>query len=142
MTSALLNVSAPVKSSGVAYLWWFFLGTLGAHKFYLRRPAMGLLYASTVGLLGVGLLWDLFTIPFQVRQANARLGLVAPGKYGSDRARIPSPSEPDHRPDEARFAGIDAKIAELVAQRASRRPVSAPANTSIDKPVFGLRKAQ
>lgn len=59
------------KSVGVTYLLWLLLGILGAHKFYLGRPGMGVLYLLTAGLLGVGLLVDLFTIPSQVRTANA-----------------------------------------------------------------------
>ena len=139
MTSVSLNASVPMKSSGVAYLWWFFFGTLGVHKFYLGRPAMGVLYALSVGLLGVGLLWDLFTIPLQVKAANARLGFAAPNTYGSGRAHAASSSEPDYHDDDARFAGIDARIAELAAQRANQRPVAATATPLIDGPVFGQR---
>ena len=139
MTSASLNASVPMKSSGVAYLWWFFFGTLGVHKFYLGRPGMGVLYALSVGLLGVGLAWDLFTIPFQVKAANARLGFAAPNQYGSGRAHSASSSEPDYHEDDGRFAGIDARIAELAAQRANQRPVAAPASPSISRPVFGQR---
>lgn len=29
------------KSAGVAYLLWFFLGTFGAHRFYLKRTMSG-----------------------------------------------------------------------------------------------------
>ena len=60
----------PLKTSGAAYLWWLFLGGFGAHKFYLGRPGMGVLYLLTFGLLWVGLIWDLFTLPGQVRRAN------------------------------------------------------------------------
>jgi TM2 domain-containing membrane protein YozV len=60
----------PLKTSGAAYLWWLFLGGFGAHKFYLGRPGMGILYLLTFGLLWVGLIWDLFTLPGQVRRAN------------------------------------------------------------------------
>ncbi|MET3594662.1 TM2 domain-containing membrane protein YozV [Mesorhizobium shonense] len=31
------RVTNEAKSAGVAYLLWFFLGTLGAHRFYLAR---------------------------------------------------------------------------------------------------------
>jgi TM2 domain-containing membrane protein YozV len=63
----------PLKTSGTAYLWWLFLGAVGAHKFYLGRPGLGVLYMLTFGLFWVGLIWDLFTIPGQVRRANERL---------------------------------------------------------------------
>lgn len=58
------------KSTGVAYLLWFFLGALGAHKFYLGRIGMGIAYIFTLGFLGIGLLIDLFTLPKQTREAN------------------------------------------------------------------------
>jgi len=67
------SFTIPLKSTGTAYLWWFFLGGLGAHKFYLGRPAMGVIYMLTLGLLFVGVLVDLFTIPGQVRKANRLL---------------------------------------------------------------------
>jgi hypothetical protein len=59
------------KSTGVAYLLWFFLGVFGAHKFYLGRVGMGFAYLFTLGFLSVGLWIDLFTLPRQIRQANA-----------------------------------------------------------------------
>jgi TM2 domain-containing membrane protein YozV len=68
-----VQVSLPLKSTGTAYLWWFFLGALGAHKFYLGRPLMGIIYAFTIGLLFLGLLWDLFTLPSQVRRTNRKI---------------------------------------------------------------------
>lgn len=60
------------KSTGTAYLLWFFVGALGAHKFYLGKTGTGVLYLLTLGLLGFGLLYDLFTIPAQVETANLK----------------------------------------------------------------------
>ncbi|MGC5583043.1 NINE protein [Ornithinimicrobium sp. W1665] len=64
------SYARPPKDVGITYLLWLLLGVLGAHKFYLGRPGMGVLYLLTLGLVGVGLLWDLFTIPRQVRAYN------------------------------------------------------------------------
>jgi len=33
-----------MKSKGAATLWCYFLGGLGAHKFYLGQPIVGILY--------------------------------------------------------------------------------------------------
>lgn len=60
------------KQVSHAYLWWFFLGALGAHKFYLGKTGMGVLYIFTGGLFLVGLVYDLFTLGRQVRTYNAR----------------------------------------------------------------------
>lgn len=64
--------SAP-KSLAAAYLWWFFLGLFGVHHFHLGRTGRGLLYLCTLGLCGLGWLYDAFTLPRQVRSANVRL---------------------------------------------------------------------
>ncbi|WP_328497886.1 MMPL family transporter [Streptomyces sp. NBC_00414] len=60
------------KSVAVAYLWWFFLGLFGAHHFYLGRTRRGLLHLCTLGICGLGWLADAYTLPRQVRSANAR----------------------------------------------------------------------
>ncbi len=62
-----------LKSTGIAYLLWLLFGFVGAHKFYLGRPLIGLLYLLTFGFLGVGVIIDLFTMPSQVASANDRL---------------------------------------------------------------------
>ncbi|MGR6316627.1 TM2 domain-containing protein [Micromonospora soli] len=63
------------KQTGIAYLFWFFLGVFGGHQFYLGKTGRGLLYLFTVGIFGVGVLIDLFTLPSQVRQVNTQLAI-------------------------------------------------------------------
>lgn len=63
----------PQKDVGIAYLFWFFLGALGGHKFYLGRIGLGVAYLLTLGFLGIGVLIDLFTLPRQVRATNDAL---------------------------------------------------------------------
>ena len=58
------------KNLLVAYILWLLLGIFGAHKFYLSRPLMGLLYFCTAGLFVIGWLIDLFTLPQQVDEYN------------------------------------------------------------------------
>ena len=43
---------------------------MGFHRFYLGKIGSGLLYLLTGGIFGVGWLYDLFTLPMQVREAN------------------------------------------------------------------------
>ena len=61
------------RDSFWAYTFMFFLGGLGVHKFYVKKPFMGFMYMFTFGLFGFGYLYDLFTIPKQVREANEEI---------------------------------------------------------------------
>jgi len=78
-----MQVARPVtygrsdKSLGVTYLLCLFLGFFGVHHFYLGKWQRGLWYLFTFGLLTIGLLVDLFTLPWQVKRVNAerRAGL-------------------------------------------------------------------
>lgn len=59
-------------STFLAYLLWFVggFGTLGFHRFYLGKFGTGVLYLLTGGLAFVGSIYDFFTLPMQVRDAN------------------------------------------------------------------------
>ena len=61
-------------STGIAYLLWLLsgFGALGFHRFYLGKIPTGLLWMFTGGLFGVGAIYDLLTLPSQVREANSR----------------------------------------------------------------------
>lgn len=48
--------------SPVELILCFFLGSLGAHKFYRKQYGMGVLYLCTLGLFGIGVLVDLIKI--------------------------------------------------------------------------------
>lgn len=53
------------KDKWVALLLCFFLGLLGAHKFYEGKIGMGILYIFTCGLFGIGTLIDFFVLLFK-----------------------------------------------------------------------------
>jgi TM2 domain-containing membrane protein YozV len=79
------------KSAGTAYLLWFFLGGLSAHRFYLGFPVSGAIQAAfwplgwallvsgslvTFLVMAGGAIWvlaDAFLIPGLRREANERL---------------------------------------------------------------------
>ena len=63
-----------MKSKGTAYLLWFFLGVFGAHKFYLGKIGIGVVYLFSFGIFGIGWLIDLFTLGNQVDLCNALQG--------------------------------------------------------------------
>ncbi|NRD24089.1 TM2 domain-containing protein [Winogradskyella litoriviva] len=56
-----------MKSSGTAYLCWFFLG---CHYAYLGKWGLQFLYWFTIGGLGIWCLFDLFHIPTKVSNHN------------------------------------------------------------------------
>lgn len=81
-----------MKSKGVAYLLWFFLGILGIHRFYLGKVGTGLFFLFTLGWGGIGWFIDLFLISTMVDSVNAKYqiaqtqqmimnGYQAPGHY-------------------------------------------------------------
>jgi|GEM_PF-1942947 len=45
-----------------ALLLAFFVGWLGAHRFYVNRPLSGLVWLITLGFLGIGVIYDLVLI--------------------------------------------------------------------------------
>ena len=57
------------RSKLLAYLFWIF-GFIGLHRFYLGRPLSGVLYLLTVGVFGLGIIYDLFTLNEQIAEAN------------------------------------------------------------------------
>lgn len=85
----MMMYDAQKKSIGVAYLLWFFLGSLGGHRFYAGRTgtAIAQLLLTFVGgctiFLGVGFfilgcmgLWvliDAFLLPGIIRSFNLSL---------------------------------------------------------------------
>ncbi len=60
------NGSNPAaKNKWISLLLCFFLGCLGAHKFYEGKILLGILYILTVGLFGIGVIVDFFVLLFK-----------------------------------------------------------------------------
>ncbi|WP_300998499.1 TM2 domain-containing protein [Hyphomonas sp.] len=58
------------KSAGAAYLLWFFLGWISAHRFYLGKPVTAILQIISYFFL-IGFVWwllDLILIPAIIDQ--------------------------------------------------------------------------
>lgn len=53
------------RNKWVAFFLCFFLGFLGAHKFYEEKSGMGVLYLLTVGLFGFGWFVDCIALLFK-----------------------------------------------------------------------------
>jgi len=56
----------------LAWILLTFLGVFGIHRFYMGKILTGLLYLFTLGLFGIGLLYDLLTLNGQVSELNRR----------------------------------------------------------------------
>jgi len=56
-----------MKSTGTAYLCWFFLG---CHYAHLGKWGLQILYWVTLGGLGIWCLIDLFHIPTKIKEHN------------------------------------------------------------------------
>ena len=85
----LMRFEASKKSTLIAYLLWFFLGWLGAHRFYLGYVTSGLILLAlwVVGtvlsviyigfiILALPAIWwvvDLFLIPGLARERNHQI---------------------------------------------------------------------
>jgi len=54
----------------VAWLLLTFLGVLGIHRFYLGKIGTGVLYLLTLGLFGLGIIYDYWTLNNQVSELN------------------------------------------------------------------------
>lgn len=59
----------PVNYS-IAWLLLVYLGFFGFHRFYMGKWVTGLVYLLTFGLLGVGVLFDYWTLNGQIDEMN------------------------------------------------------------------------
>lgn len=56
----------------IAWVLLTFFGLLGIHRFYMQKWITGILWLCTAGLLGIGWLYDLWTLNEQVDEINRR----------------------------------------------------------------------
>ncbi len=56
----------------IAWLLLVYLGLFGIHRFYMGKIITGVIWLLTGGLLGLGWLYDLWTLNEQVSDINAR----------------------------------------------------------------------
>jgi len=47
-----------------------FLGAFGVHRFCLGKSGIGILYLVTLGLFGIGLIYDFWTLNSQISELN------------------------------------------------------------------------
>ncbi len=56
----------------VAWVLLTFLGPLGIHRFYQEKWLSGAVYLLTGGIVGLGVIYDFWTLNDQISEANAR----------------------------------------------------------------------
>jgi TM2 domain-containing membrane protein YozV len=59
------------KDYDLAWILLTFLGWLGIHRLYMGKWLTGLLYMVTLGLFGLGILWDFLTLNEQLSDVNS-----------------------------------------------------------------------
>lgn len=69
-----LRYRAGATDYNIAWLLLTFLGIFGLHRFYMGKWITGLIYLCTLGLFGLGLLYDFWTLNGQVSSENMLKG--------------------------------------------------------------------
>ena len=62
-------VAGPIDYS-LAWILLTFLGVFGIHRFYLGKWGTGILYLVTLGIFGIGLIYDFWTLNSQISELN------------------------------------------------------------------------
>jgi TM2 domain-containing membrane protein YozV len=65
-----LRFVAGLKDYSLAWILLTFLGVFGVHRFYLGKWGTGILYLVTLGIFGVGLIYDFWTLNSQISELN------------------------------------------------------------------------
>jgi len=63
-----------IADYSVGWILLTFVGYLGIHRFYLQKWGTGLIWMLTGGLLGMGWLYDLWTLNDQIDEFNREAG--------------------------------------------------------------------
>ena len=67
-----LNYETGRVNYSVAWILLTFLGIFGVHRFYLGKWISGLIWFLTGGLLGIGVIYDFWTLNEQASEINAQ----------------------------------------------------------------------
>jgi TM2 domain-containing membrane protein YozV len=65
-----LRYAAGAIDYSAAWILLTFLGAFGLHRFYQGKWGTGILYLVTLGLFGIGLIYDFWTLNSQISELN------------------------------------------------------------------------
>jgi len=71
---AEMRFRAGPVSYDVAWILLTFLGVFGVHRMYMGKWLTGILWLLTAGVVGLGVLYDFWTLNDQITLANAEAG--------------------------------------------------------------------
>jgi len=56
----------------VAWVLLVFLGAFGIHRMYMGKWGTGIIYLCTIGLFGIGIIYDMWTLNDQITLINGK----------------------------------------------------------------------
>jgi TM2 domain-containing membrane protein YozV len=59
-----------IKDYSITWILLTFLGVMGVHRFYMGKWISGLIYLLTVGIFGIGIIYDFWTLNSQISEVN------------------------------------------------------------------------
>jgi len=62
----------------IAWLLLVFLGMFGVHRLYMGKIWTGILYLLTLGVFGLGYIYDMWTLNDQITLVNGQAGAASP----------------------------------------------------------------
>ncbi len=75
--SADRRYNAGETNYSIAWLFLTFLCFFGAHRFYMGKIGTGLIYLLTLGLCGIGVIYDYWTLNEQISSQNLEFAAYA-----------------------------------------------------------------
>lgn len=72
-----LRFTEGAKDFNLTWILLTFLGVFGIHRFYLGKWVTAIVYLLTLGLIGIGIVYDFCTLNQQISEINQRQSAAA-----------------------------------------------------------------